>query len=146
MIDHTAVNVSDHETAKDFYSKALEPLKKAIEAKVGHKAGPSAAPPQRAASRAQWLRKPHLIAASVAMLLLVAAAALLVPRIGAIASNEGVRLLLDAPERRDAERQHQADQAGAGVHRDRDGRRPDHGQVDAPNPPAAGQPPRVSPG
>jgi catechol 2,3-dioxygenase-like lactoylglutathione lyase family enzyme len=26
MIDHTAVNVSDYEAAKSFYSKALEPL------------------------------------------------------------------------------------------------------------------------
>jgi len=26
MIDHTAVNVSDHERAKSFYTKALEPL------------------------------------------------------------------------------------------------------------------------
>ena len=26
MIDHTAVNISDYDAAKDFYSKALEPL------------------------------------------------------------------------------------------------------------------------
>ena len=39
-------------------------------------------------------------------------------RQGADVAGQRVRLVLDAPERGDAERQHQADQAGAGVHGD----------------------------
>jgi catechol 2,3-dioxygenase-like lactoylglutathione lyase family enzyme len=39
MIDHAAVNVSDYETAKSFYSKALEPLGYSIAMEAGEFAG-----------------------------------------------------------------------------------------------------------
>ena len=35
MIDHTAVNVSDQEAAKTFYSRALEPLGYALAFEAG---------------------------------------------------------------------------------------------------------------
>src|SRR5687768_14408746 len=39
MLDHTAVNVTDFETAKDFYAKALEPLGYSVALEVGDFAG-----------------------------------------------------------------------------------------------------------
>lgn len=71
-------------------SKTLGPLKAAIAAKVNRGAAPVAARPvQPPAARLDWLRKPQWIAVSVAVLLL-AAAALLIPRIGAVASSDSL--------------------------------------------------------
>ena len=39
MIDHTAVNVTDHEAAKAFYSRALEPLGYQLAFEAGEFAG-----------------------------------------------------------------------------------------------------------
>ena len=70
-------------------AKALEPLKQAIAAKAG---GASAARPAPKPSRTRlprWLDRPRAIATAAALLLLVAAA-LVVPRFGAFASSDSL--------------------------------------------------------
>lgn len=72
-------------------SKSLEPLKHAVAARAGGREAPSneglRPTPSPARTPVAWLSKPKLIAASVALLLV--AAALVLPRLGILASGGG---------------------------------------------------------
>lgn len=71
-------------------SKALEPLKQAVSAKAEGGSVPRAATASKPAPRPrEWLRRPRALAAAAA-LFLIAAAAILLPRVGLFASDGSV--------------------------------------------------------
>lgn len=70
-------------------SKALEPLKQAVAAKAGGDTSVSIAAQAQTSALPRWIDRPRMIAASAAVLL-IAAAAVLLPRIGAFGGSDSL--------------------------------------------------------
>lgn len=70
-------------------SKALEPLKQAVAAKAGGDTRASTAAQAQTSALPRWIDRPRMIAASAAVLL-IAAAAVLLPRIGAFGGSDSL--------------------------------------------------------